>query len=146
VAHAAGSAHGSLTPERVLLLPDGSGRLADFGLARALATRESARPQVFSPAYAAPEVLEGKIRLASDLYAFGVVLYEALFVRLPFEGPNLAGLKRERRFPAPSALLGRSAPRVDAFFAGLFEPSARRRRPAAGGLAAALGALDELSA
>ncbi|TPW20858.1 MAG: hypothetical protein FD126_1263, partial [Elusimicrobia bacterium] len=46
---------------------------------------------------------------------------------------------------APSALLGRPTPRVDAFFAGVFEPSARRRRPPAGALHAALAALGELA-
>lgn len=143
-AHAAGAAHGSLTPERILILPDGSARLAEFGLARALATRPALRSLVFSPAYAAPEVLEGKITLPSDLFAFGVILYEMLFVRLPFEGANLAVLKQERRFPKPSALLGRPAPRTDAFFAALLEPAARKRRPEPGGLRAALSALDEL--
>lgn len=143
-AHAAGAAHGSLTPERILILPDGSAQLADFGLARALATRPALRSKAFSPAYAAPEVLEGKITLPSDLFAFGVILYEMLFVRLPFEGTNLAVLKQERRFPKPSALLGRPAPQTDAFFAALLEPAARQRRPEPGGLRAALSALDEL--
>lgn len=145
-AHAAGSAHGALTPERILILPGGSVRIEEFGLARALATRAASRGKVFSPAYAAPEVMDGKITLPSDLFAFGVILYEALFVRLPFEGANLAVLKQERRFPAPSALLKRPTPRTDAFFAGLLEPAARRRRPKAGGLAAALEAISELSA
>lgn len=140
-AHATGLAHGSLTPERIMVLPDGSGRMEDFGVVRAVTTRPGVGGRVFSPAYAAPEVLEGKITLPSDLFAFGVVLYEMLFVRLPFEGTNLAVLKQERRFPAPSALLGRPAPKADAFFSGIFDPSARRRRPAAKGLAASLGFL-----
>lgn len=143
-AHAAGLAHGSLTPERIMVLPDGSGRMDDFGVVRALTTRPGVGGQFFGPAYAAPEVLEGKITLPSDLFAFGVVLYEMLFVRLPFEGTNLVALKQERRFPLPSALLGRSTPKADAFFKGIFEPAGRRRRPRAGSLAASLS-LEALS-
>lgn len=143
--HGAGLVHGALTPERVLVLPDGSGRLTDFGVAWALAAEEGVGTKVFSPAYSAPEALAGKLTLPSDLYSFGVVLYEMLFVRLPFEGTNLAALKQERRYPTPSALLGRAAPRADAFFAGLLEPAARKRRPRPGALAASLDALSELS-
>ncbi|TBR19331.1 hypothetical protein EPO15_14370 [bacterium] len=143
-AHAAGLAHGCLTPERVLLSPDGAGRAADFGVVRALAARPEVGARAFSPAYAAPEALEGKVTLPSDLFSFGVVLYEMLFVRLPFEGTNLAVLKAERRYPTPSSLLGRPAPGADALFAGLLEPSARGRRPKVGGLAASLAALEGL--
>jgi serine/threonine protein kinase len=144
--HAAGLVHGALTPERVLLLPDGSGRLTDFGVAWALAAEPEVGAKVFSPAYSAPEVLEGKLTLPSDLYSFGVVLYEMLFVRLPFEGTNLAALKQERRYPTPSALLGRPTPAADALFAGLLEPAARKRRPRPGALAASLTALADLGA
>lgn len=135
-AHAAGLVHGGITPERIVVDPDGAGRLVDFGVVRALAAR--AGPRAFSPAYASPEQTEGKLTLPSDVFSFGVVLYEMLFVRLPFEGMNLAVLKKERRFQPPSAVLGRPAPKADAFFNGLFEPAGRRRRPQAGALAAAL--------
>lgn len=138
-AHRAGHAHGALTRETVYLGPDGAGRLDDFGVARALAARVGAR--ALSPVYSAPEQREGEARLASDLYAFAVVFYEAWFGRLPFEGANLVALKEEGRFARPSALLGRPAPEADAFFAGALAPRARERLPAPGGLAAALDRL-----
>lgn len=138
-AHRAGFAHGALSPSNILLGPDGAGRLTDFGVARALAARVGTR--ALSPVYSAPEQREGEAKLPSDLYAFGVVLYEALFGRPPFEGQNLVALKEEGRFPKPSALWGRPAPEADALFAGLLEPKARARRPPPGGLEAALAAV-----
>lgn len=141
-AHASGLAHGGLTPDCLLLGRDGAARLTDWGVARALSTSPASGLRALSPLYSAPEQSMRRTRFASDVYSFAVILYELLLGRPPFEGANLAALKQEARFVRPSAVWRRAAPAADGFFAGAFALEPRRRRPLAGGLAAALAALD----
>jgi serine/threonine-protein kinase len=84
--------------------PQGILRLADFGLARmddGAATRTGLT--LASPAYAAPEQLAGaSLGPASDLYALGVLLFELLAGRRPFESSSLGQLLRQvAQQPAP---------------------------------------------
>lgn len=141
-AHAAGLAHGGLTPDCLVVGPDGAARVVDWGVARALATSPASGLRALSPLYSAPEQSMRRTRFASDVYSFAVILYELLLGRAPFEGANLAALKQEARFIRPGAAWRRAAPAADAFFEGAFALEPRRRRPQAGGLAAALAGLD----
>jgi CheY-like chemotaxis protein len=97
VAHAAGVIHRDVKPENVLLDGDGVLKVMDFGIAR-LAERSSNATQagmiVGTPAYMAPEQLVGadEIDARADLYAVGVVMYECLTGRAPFEAPSIVAL------------------------------------------------------
>ena len=91
-AHAAGVVHRDLKPSNLMLSANADGTLrvvvTDFGIAKRLGdatiTREGC---VGSPAYMAPEQVEGKkVGPAADLYALGVMLFEAATGQLPFEG------------------------------------------------------------
>lgn len=88
-AHGAGIVHRDLKPENVMITRDGRVKLLDFGLAK-WAEAPSATEQgvaVGTAAYMAPEQLRGhEIGAATDLWAFGVVLYQMLTGERPFGG------------------------------------------------------------
>jgi len=111
-AHAAGIVHRDLKSSNILLIGDpatGSRAVVtDFGLAREVEVESSTLTAtggiVGTPAYMAPEQVEGRLADArSDVYAFGVVLYEVLTGHLPFEGgsPLSVAARRLRKPPTP---------------------------------------------
>ncbi len=104
-AHARGIVHRDVKPANLLLAEDGRVLLADFGLAVESDTR-SAGPGDGrgTPAYAAPERLRGEAGgPAADVFSLGVVLYECLTGRLPFDRPEAGD--RERSAPEPPSAL-----------------------------------------
>ena len=82
-AHQFGIVHGDVKPANLLLTSEQDIKLSDFGLS-SLPSNE--KPGVVSgtPAYLAPEVLDGTVSTQSDMYALGVTLFELVFGRLPF--------------------------------------------------------------
>lgn len=101
-AHESGLLHGDVKPENVLVVDVGTADettvLTDFGLARVVrsgglaATRSQA---MGTPYYAAPEIHRGLRRhQPADVYALGVVLYEAITGRRPFDAANLEAVMR----------------------------------------------------
>jgi len=95
-AHAQGVIHRDIKPQNLVIQPDGALKVLDFGVAR-LAERSSGLTAtglvVGTPAYMAPEQLLGEPMDARvDIYSTGVVLYEALTGRRPFDAPNPAVL------------------------------------------------------
>jgi serine/threonine protein kinase len=87
--HAAGKVHRDIKPPNVLVTHDGRVVILDFGLVRNLPRDDESKPRavVGTVAYMAPEqAAGGHVGAAADWYAVGVLLYEALTRRLPFEG------------------------------------------------------------
>lgn len=91
-----GIVHGDIKPKNIRIESGGRVRVLDFGIAKGLSITRRLTSSVFaSVAYSSPERLEtGSIDAMSDLWAVGVVLYEMVQARLPFDAPSTERLEK----------------------------------------------------
>jgi transcriptional regulator with GAF, ATPase, and Fis domain/tetratricopeptide (TPR) repeat protein len=99
--------HGDIKPENLMVTIEGNLKITDFGLARQRTITSSIQEEEMAGtiAYLAPERIQGEIGdERSDLYAFGVVLYEMLAGHLPFSGESMHDLVRGHLVDQPPPL------------------------------------------
>jgi eukaryotic-like serine/threonine-protein kinase len=144
-AHARGVLHRDIKPANLLFDEHGIVRVADFGLARALAEASWTEPvgAVFGTArYASPEQAHGiQLDARSDLYSLALVLVESVTARVPFSADTTLGTltaRTQRSLTAPESL-GALAPVIDR--AGALDPA--QRYPDAGTMRQALADAGE---
>jgi beta-lactam-binding protein with PASTA domain/serine/threonine protein kinase len=141
-AHSSGVVHLDVKPENVLLTAD-TVKVADFGLVRAA----RARPEyelAGTAQYIAPEVLRGGVVDGrADIYALGVVAYECLTGRPPFDGPDRDEVARrhlDERIPPPSRVVADLPAALDYAVLVATDPDVERRYRRASDFTAAIGA------
>jgi serine/threonine protein kinase len=107
-AHRAGLIHCDVKPQNLIITPENKLKVTDFGIARALATiqpEEKSDVVWGSPQYFSPEQASGYPPVpASDVYSLGIVFFEMLTGRLPFQANSADELARMHREDPPPSL------------------------------------------
>ncbi|HVN10881.1 MAG TPA: serine/threonine-protein kinase [Kineosporiaceae bacterium] len=143
-AHQRGVIHRDIKPANLMVTPDGRVKVTDFGIARPDDHEPlTATGQVMGTAhYLAPELARGRAATsASDIYALGVVAYECLAGRRPFEGDDQIGVATAHLSEQPPPLPETIAPQVRDLVAAAMEKDPQRRIGGADVLAAAAESL-----
>ena len=149
-AHDLGVLHRDLKPSNVMIDGRGRARVTDFGLAGFEANITSDEIRAGTPAYMAPEQLEGReVSVRSDIYSLGLVLYEIFTGRPAFESRSIAEAILDRKSGPPSTPASHVSGIDDAVERAILrclEPNPSERPASALAVAAALPGGDPLAA
>jgi len=160
-AHAQGVIHRDLKPSNVQVMPAGTVKVLDFGVAKLIprvdmeadaeTTRrtEGERDSVGTPVYMAPEqLIAGRTDPRSDIYSIGVLLFEMVTGRRPFtetDAVSLAAALSSSPPPPPDAIDPRVPRRLSSVIVKCLQREPFNRYQSAGELGSALGELSEVT-
>jgi serine/threonine-protein kinase len=144
-AHEHGIVHRDLKPMNVLIDRDGRVRVTDFGIARAGGSEITRTGSVMGTAqYLSPEQAQGmEVTGTADIYAIGVILFEMLCGRVPFEGESAVAIAMKQvgeEPPRPSSINPKVSPALDAVVLKALAKEPAARYGSAAEMAAALDA------
>ena len=103
-AHSLGIVHRDLKPGNIMIDREGNARIMDFGIARSLEAKGITGKGVIigTPEYMSPEQVDGKeADQRSDIYSLGIILFEMVIGRVPFEGDTPLSVAVKQRVEAP---------------------------------------------
>ena len=148
-AHSKKIIHRDLKPSNIMLRDDGLVKVMDFGVARqakdAMTKMSMTNTVVGTPPYMAPEQEQGTVRMESDVFALGVVLYESLSGELPFLGMGAGMLLNKingKHEPLSKKSTQALPPGLDEVVAKALQPDPDKRYRTPAELIAALDALQ----
>ncbi len=144
-AHRHGVVHRDLKPQNVIVDAEGKATVTDFGIARAGVSEITQAGSVMgTPHYLSPEQAQGfDVTAVSDLYSVGVMLYEALTGRVPFEADSAVAVAMKQVSQAPqrpSSINPQVSPALDAVTMRALEKEPGQRFQSADAFIAALDA------
>ncbi len=105
-AHRLGVVHRDLKPQNIMVDMEGNAKITDFGIARSTKTKGLTGTGIIigTPEYMSPEQVEGKpVDQRSDLYSLGIILYELVTGKLPFEGDTPLSVAIKHKIEEPRA-------------------------------------------
>lgn len=148
-AHELGVVHRDLKPQNIMIDKQGNAHIMDFGIARSLEVQglTEAGMLIGTPDYMSPEQAEGEeIDHRSDIYSLGVVLYEMVTGKVPFEGKTAVSIamKHKTEIPiAPRELSSQISEEINAIILRCMEKAREKRFQTVGELLAELKAVEE---
>ena len=147
-AHQLGVIHRDLKPQNIMIDRQGNAKIMDFGIARFLEKEGTTMPGtlVGTPEYMSPEQTEfGAVDQRSDIYSLGIILFEMLTGRVPFEGETVIGtamMHRSEPPPHPSKLNPQIPPDLSRIILRCLEKSREKRYQSAEELLAELKRIE----
>ena len=148
-AHRLGIVHRDLKPGNIMIDKEGNAKIMDFGIARTLAAAGTtvAGAIIGTPEYMSPEQVDGKeADRRSDIYALGVILFEMIIGRAPFEGDtpfSIANKHKSEPPPIPKKLVPQIPDGLNKLILRCLEKEKAKRYQTAEELVADLTAVEE---
>jgi len=148
-AHRLGVVHRDLKPQNIMIDKDGNARIMDFGIARSIKAKgiTGAGVMIGTPEYMSPEQVEGKdVDQRSDIYSLGVILFEMVTGRVPFEGdtPFTIGVKQKSETPKDPKELNTQVPSdLSRVILKCMEKSKEKRFQSAGEVRSELASIEK---
>jgi len=148
-AHKLGVVHRDLKPQNIMIDREGNARIMDFGIARSLKAKGITDGGIIigTPEYMSPEQVEGKeIDERADIYALGVILFEMLTGKVPFEGdtPLSIAVKHKTEMPPdPRKLNAQVPPDLSQLILNCLEKDKKKRPQSAEEVLSQLGKIEQ---